>query len=319
MNNKKNIALIGVGRWGKNHLKTLSSIKEVDKIFVVDSNPNFDHQILSKYKNIVFFEDLNDLFIKNYNINGAIIATPPQTHYKIAKKCLLNNIHILIEKPVVETVSELDELNHIAKKNNNLIMAGHILLYHSAVKKIKEIIDQDVIGEIKFIHSQRLNFGVVRNDVDVFLSLAPHDISLVQFFLDNKKHISMSSNRSNFSKSLHDDYSSTLLKYDKDVSAQIDVGWFYPTKIQSLKIIGSKKIIIFDDISKIIKIVDMRINKNLQHFNSGEDVVDFNKSELPLTCEIKSFLSYFDAPDDCITGYNHTRSVIEIFEEYYKK
>ncbi len=318
MKNKKNIALIGVGRWGKNHLKTLSSIKDVNKIFVVDSNPNFDQQILSNYKNAVFFENLNKLFNKDYDINGAIIATPPQTHYEIAKKCLLNGLHVLIEKPVVETVSELDELNNIATKNKKLIMAGHILLYHSAIKKIKEIIDQGTIGEIKFIHSQRLNFGVVRNDIDVFLSLAPHDISLVQFFLDNKKYISMSSNRSNFSDSLQDDYSSTLLKYNGDVSAQIDVGWFYPTKIQSLKIIGSKKTIIFDDVSKIIKIIDMSINKNLEHFSNGEDIIDFDKSELPLTSEIKSFLSYFDAPDHCITGYSHTRNVIKIFEEYYK-
>ena len=89
-------------------------------------------------------------------------------------------------------------------------------------------------------------------------------------------------------------------------------------KTPSLKIIGSKKTIIFDDVSKIIKIIDMSINKNLEPFSNGEDIIDFDKSELPLTSEIKSFLSYFDAPDHCITGYSHTRNVIKIFEEYYK-
>ena len=316
---KKNIILFGLGRWGKNHLHTLNDNPMVESIFAIDPDLNQKNDLYKKYPNVLFFKSEDDLFIQNYKIDGAIIATPPQTHFEIAKKCLLNNIHVLIEKPVVETVSDLDQLNEIAKKNKKLIMAGHILLYHSAISKIKEVIDQGLIGDIKFIHCQRLNFGVVRNDVDVFLSLAPHDISLVQFFLNNSKHKSMSSNRSNFSQSVHDDYSSTLLKYDRGVSAQIDVGWFYPKKIQSLRIIGSKKIIVFDDVSKVVKIVDMSINKNLEHFNHGEELINFDKSELPLTREVKSFLSYFDKPDDCITGYIHTRNVIKIFEEYYKK
>ena len=316
---KKNIALIGVGRWGKNHLKTLASMSEVENIFIVDSNENFDLKILDSYKNVKFFRSLNSLFENENNIDGSIIATPPHTHFNIAKQCILNDIHVLIEKPVVETTSELDDLFKLANKRNKLIMAGHILLYHPAIQKIKKLIDKDIIGDIKFIHCQRLNFGVVRNDVDVFLSLAPHDISLIQYFLNEQKYLKIKKLESSFSLSQKNDYSSTLIEYPKKINAQIDVGWFYPEKIQSLKIIGSKKTIVFDDILKTIKVVEIKIDKDLNHINNGEEFINFDMNELPLTSELKSFISYFDNPEKCISGYNHTKNVIDIFENYYTK
>ena len=119
----------------------------------------------------------------NHKIDGAIIATPPNTHFKVAKQCLTNNIHVLVEKPMVESLKELDELNNLSKNNNKLLMSGHTYLYNSAIIKMKEIIEDNQIGDIMFIHSQRLNFGIMREETDVFLSLAPHDISLVQFFI----------------------------------------------------------------------------------------------------------------------------------------
>ncbi len=316
---KKNIALIGVGRWGKNHLKTLASISEVENIFVVDSNENFDLKILSSYSNVKFFKSLNSLLENENDIDGAIIATPPKTHFSVAKQCILNDIHVLIEKPVVETKRELKDLFILANERNKLIMAGHILLYHPAIQKIKRLIDKGIIGDIKFIHCQRLNFGVVRNDVDVFLSLAPHDISLVQYFLNEEKYLRIKKLESSFTLSQKNDYSSTLIEYPKKINAQIDVGWFYPQKIQCLKIIGSKKTIVFDDILKKIKVIEIKIDKDLNHINNGEEFVDFDMNELPLTSELKSFISYFDNPEKCISGYNHTKNVIDIFENYYSK
>ncbi len=316
---KKNIALIGVGRWGMNHLKTLDSISEVENIFVVDSNENFDLKILNSYSNVKFFTCLNSLLENENNIDGAIIATPPKTHFSIAKQCILNDIHVLIEKPVVETTNELDDLFKLASKRNKLIMAGHILLYHPAIQKIKKLIDKGLIVDIKFIHCQRLNFGVVRNDVDVFLSLAPHDISLVQYFLNEEKYLKINKLASSFTLSQKNDYSSTLIEYPKKINAQIDVGWFYPQKIQCLKIIGSKKTIVFDDILKKIKVIEIKIDKDLNHINNGEEFIDFDMNELPLTSELKSFISYFDNPEKCISGYSHTKNVIDIFENYYSK
>jgi len=316
--NSFNIVLFGVGYWGKNHLRELYHCEQVSQIFVIDPIIQNDNELVSSYKEVSFYKKFKDLKSKKEKIDGAIIATPPSTHFELGKLCLENGLHTLIEKPMTESISELDILNELALKNKKVLMSGHTYLYHPAIKEMKKIIDSGQIGDIMFIHSQRLNFGIMRKDVDVFSSLAPHDISLVQFFLNDNLHIKMNSNKSNFTFSPYDDFSSTLLEYDNNIFAQIDVSWYYPHKTRLLKVIGSKKTLVFDDTSKKIELFDIEIDKNYKHKNEGKIEIIFDKSIQPLKSEINHFLSYFKSPSDCITGYHHTKNVIKILEEYYK-
>lgn len=318
MKNSYNIVLFGVGYWGKNHLRELDNCQEVSKIFVIDPVAHNDNELLSSYKEVSFYKKFEDLKSKNEIIDGAIIATPPSTHFKLGKLCLENGLHTLIEKPMAESISELNILNELALKNKKVLMSGHTYLYHPAIKEMKKIIDSGKIGDIMFIHSQRLNFGIMRKDIDVFSSLAPHDISLVQFFLNDDLHIKINSNKSNFTFSPYDDFSSTLLEYDNNVFAQIDVSWYYPHKTRLLKVVGSKKTLVFDDTLKKIELFNLEIDKNYKHKNDGKIEIIFDKSIQPLKSEIDHFISYFKSPSDCITGYNHTKNVIKILEEYYK-
>jgi predicted dehydrogenase len=313
----KSIILFGVGYWGKNHLRELNANPLVSSILVVDPIVNKESDILQQYKNVNFYTTFEEALSKNKNIDGAIIATPPSTHFDIAKKCLENNLHVLIEKPMVETLKELDILNELAS-DNKVLMSGHTYLYNSAIKRMKEIIDSGEIGDIMFIHSQRLNFGIMREDTDVFLSLAPHDISLVQFFMNDEEYFKMSNSKSNFTFSPCDDFSSTHLTYKNNIFAQIDVSWYYPEKIRSLSIIGSKKTIVFDDVHKKILLHDLFIDNQYDHHNEGSKEINFDQSVSPLTHEINQFIMYFDKPAECITGYNHTKNVIKVLEKYYK-
>lgn len=316
-NNYKNVVLFGAGYWGKNHLRELNNCTSVSSIFVVDPFIDSNNSLRDLYPDTLFYDSLENLIIDNHKIDGAIIATPPNTHFEIAKQCLTRNIHVLVEKPMVESLKELEELNNLSKKNNKLLMSGHTYLYNPAIIKMKEIIKDNQIGDIMFIHSQRLNFGIMREETDVFLSLAPHDISLVQFFLNDQAHINLSNQKSNFTFSPHSDFSSTLLEYDNNVSAKIDVSWYYPEKIRSLKIIGTKKTLVFDDVLKTIKLHDISIKNDYSHNNNGIEEITFDSNISPLTNEIKEFLGYFSAPNECITGYEHTRNVIKVIEEYY--
>ena len=316
-NNYKNVVLFGAGYWGKNHLRELNNCTSVSTIFVVDPFIDSNNSLRDLYPDTLFYDSLENLIIDNHKIDGAIIATPPNTHFEIAKQCLKRNIHVLVEKPMVESLKELEELNNLSKKNNKLLMSGHTYLYNPAIIKMKEIIKDNQIGDIMFIHSQRLNFGIMREETDVFLSLAPHDISLVQFFLNDQAHINLSNQKSNFTFSPYSDFSSTLLEYDNNVSAKIDVSWYYPEKIRSLKIIGTKKTLVFDDVLKTIKLHDISIKNDYSHNNNGIEEITFDSNISPLTNEIKEFLGYFSAPNECITGYEHTRNVIKVIEEYY--
>tara|TARA_B100000674_G_scaffold484635_1_gene490284 strand:- start:16 stop:957 length:942 start_codon:yes stop_codon:yes gene_type:complete len=311
------IILFGIGYWGKNHLRELSNNDKVTSLVVVD--PFFESytDLMNKYSDVKFYHSFSDALAENKNIDGAVIATPPSTHFEITKKCLKNGIHVLVEKPMVESLDELKQLNEIAQ-NDLVLMSGHTYLYNPAIRKIKDIIDDGLIGKIMFIHSQRLNFGIMRKDVDVFLSLAPHDISLVQFFLNDQQHIKMIKNQSNYTFSPYDDFSSTHLKYKNNVYAQIDVSWYYPQKIRSLTIVGTKKTIIFDDVSKKILLYDINIDSNYNHINNEFKEIEFDKNISPLTNEIKHFIEYIKQPSECITGFNHTFNVINVIEEYYK-
>tara|TARA_B110000438_G_scaffold260695_1_gene270906 strand:+ start:7791 stop:8738 length:948 start_codon:yes stop_codon:yes gene_type:complete len=313
----KSIILFGVGYWGKNHLRELNANSFVSTILVVDPMVNNESDIVKQYKNVKFYNTFEEALSKNKNIDGAIVATPPATHFDIAKKCLNNNLHVLIEKPMVETVEELNILNELAGEKK-VLMSGHTYLYNPAIQQIKNIIQNGDIGEIMFIHSQRLNFGIMREDTDVFLSLAPHDISLVQFFMNDEKYISMSNNKSNFTFSPYSDFSSTHIEYNNNIFAQIDVSWYYPKKIRSLSIIGTKKTIVFDDVDKKILLHDISIDSKYNHQNNSFKEIDFDQSISPLTNEINHFLQYFDNPSDCITGYSHTKNVIKVLERYYK-
>lgn len=315
---KKSIILFGIGYWGKNHLRELDSNKKVKTVYVVDPLWAENIELAKNYPNVLFFNSFEEI-LKHHieTIDGAIIATPPSTHFDIAKKCLENNLHVLIEKPMVETLKELDILNKLAG-DNKVLMSGHTYLYNPAIKCMKEIIDSDKIGDIMFIHSQRLNFGIMREDTDVFLSLAPHDISLVQFFMNDAEYINMSNHKSNFTFSPHDDFSSTRLEYDKNVFAKIDVSWYYPHKIRSLTVVGTKKTIVFDDVQKKLFLYDISIDRHYHHHNDSFSDIKFDTGISPLTNEINHFIEYFNEPSKCITGYDHTKNVIKVIEEYYQ-
>jgi len=314
---QKSIILFGVGYWGKNHLRELSSNKRVKSVFVVDPYYDMNPDLVKDYPDVIFFKSYDDFLNQHVKADGAIIATPPSTHFDIAKKCLENNLHVLIEKPMVETLKELDILNKLAG-DNKVLMSGHTYLYNPAIKCMKEIIDSDEIGDIMFIHSQRLNFGIMREDTDVFLSLAPHDISLVQFFMNDTEYINMSNHKSNFTFSPCDDFSSIHLTYKNNIFAQIDVSWYYPEKIRSLSIIGSKKTIVFDDVQKKLFLHDISIDRHYHHHNDSFSDIKFDTEISPLTNEINHFIGYFNEPSKCITGYHHTKNVIKVIEEYYQ-
>ena len=314
---QKKIILFGVGYWGKNHLRELSSSKKVSSVFVVDPLYDQDIDLVKNYPNINFFKSFDEILDKQIKADGAIIATPPHTHFDIAKDCLNNDLHVLVEKPMVEKLSQLEQLKEISQ--NHLLMSGHTYLYNPAITKIKEIVDSGILGDIMFIHSQRLNFGIMRDNIDVFESLAPHDISLVQFFMNDQSYLKISHEKSNYTFSPYNDFSSTHIEYKDNVYAKIDVSWYYPEKIRKLSIIGSKKTIVFDDVDKKILIHNKEVNPNYKHINEGSELVTFNDELSPLTNEINNFIDYFDEPSRCITGYTHTKNVIRVLEDYNKK
>ena len=293
MKNRKKICVVGAGNWGKNHISTLHEIGCL--VGMVDTDESTIFKVKKKYDNILCFKSLDEALQEKFD--GFIVATPASTHYKIAKKIIENRFPLLVEKPFTLNLKDAKKLNEMAKKNKVNLMVGHLLLFHPAFIKIKEMINQKMIGEIQYIYSNRLNLGKVRTEENVFWSLAPHDISLFQFFI-NKFPISINSNGVDVNNRGIHDTSLTTIEYPSGVMGHIFVSWLHPFKEHRFIVIGSKGMIHFEDSKENKPLIFY--NKNVEWKenipvakNGNSELISFD-NELPLKAELKYFINHLN-------------------------
>lgn len=307
----KKICVVGGGYWGKNHIKTLYDMGYLGGIAETDKNRLDEH--LSKYA-VKGFSNLDDAIIEKFD--GYILATPAITHYPIAKKLLENGLNVLIEKPMTLSSEHSSELIQTAEKSNAQIMVGHVLLFHPAIKKIKELMDDGKIGKLYYAYSNRLNFGKVRTEENVFWSFAPHDISVLNYLIGSPV---LDINAKGY-KFLQDDiYDVTMaqLIYPENVHAHIFVSWLHPFKEQRLVVVGEKGMISFEDSS-----TDKNILYYKKHVEWDEDlpvleeepdeVISYEK-RLPLTEELKYFIENLDGNIEIANGQSGLE-VVKVLE-----
>jgi UDP-2-acetamido-3-amino-2,3-dideoxy-glucuronate N-acetyltransferase len=240
----KKICVIGGGRWGQNHIRTLASMGNLAAI--VDSDSSKIETYRNKYSEAVFYTDFKAAIKQRYD--GYVVATPAETHCQIAKQILGNRLNVLVEKPMTLTSVHAQELVALAEEKGVTLMVGHILLFHPAIKKIKEVIDSGKIGELHYIYSTRLNFGTVRTEENVFWSFAPHDISVLNYLTGNNA-VKIEAKSSTFLQGNIPDVTLAQLAYPNNVQAHIFVSWLHPFKEQRLVIVGSKGMLSFEDSS----------------------------------------------------------------------
>ena len=177
----RNICVVGAGYWGKNHIRTLNRLDALKGIVDLDNHTLSRYS--GKYPDVNVHLSIEDALLEDYN--GFIVATPANTHFDIAKVIINNQKHLLIEKPMTLSVEEARELVVLSEQKEITAMVGHVLLFHPAVNKIKELIENGEIGDLQYIYSNRLNLGKVRTEENVFWSLAPHDIAIFQYLTDS--------------------------------------------------------------------------------------------------------------------------------------
>ena len=238
--------MVGAGYWGKNHIHTLHALGLLGGI--VESDREVLSYFAKKYSGVHTYENINDA-LKNEEFHGFTIATPAETHYDISKQIIQSKKHVLIEKPLTLNIEHALELVDLAGKYGVNLMVGHVLLFHPAIQKIKEIICEGKIGKLQYIYSNRLNLGQVRTKENVFWSLAPHDISIFQYFTESYPEEIRAMGSTFLQKGIQDS-TITHLKYPDNVEGHIFVSWLHPFKEHHLVVIGSEAMISFDDSSK---------------------------------------------------------------------
>jgi len=325
-----NVAQIGVGYWGPNLLRNLVANPNCKISKVCDLSEERQEFVQSFYPSIVVTDKIEEI-ISDDSLDAVIIATPVFTHFELAVKCLEVGKHILVEKPMATTSKEVEKIKVMADKKGLVAMVGHTFLFNSAVRYVKTLIDSGDLGDVRYIYSQRINLGRIRKDVDALWNLAPHDISIIQYWLDEPSPLSIFRNGVSYVQKGIDDVVFLTIKYPGDVMANIHVSWLDPQKIRKMTIVGSKKMVVYNDISdNKITIYDKGIDrmavlgKNMDFddlssfsFNhrSGDVVMPKISWQEPLKTEIAHFIDCIESGTTCLTGADHAMKVVEILEK----
>jgi len=268
---------------------------------IVDSDQSRIQHFRELYKDVKFYDTVEDSF--NNSFDGYVISTPAATHFQITKKIIHNKYHVLVEKPLALNVNDASELNELAQKNGVNLMVGHLLLFHPAILKIKQMISGGEIGELQYLYSNRLNLGTIRSEENILWSFAPHDISIFQFLVENFP-VEVLSRGGIFLQSGVHDTTMTVLKYPENIVGHIFVSWLHPFKEHRLVVIGSKGMISYDDSSN-----DKKLNFHDKTINISDGVptkiegqtqeIDYHR-EMPLDRELQYFVEHLDgSPIEC--------------------
>ncbi len=243
--------LIGTGYWGSIIFNTLNKITK-KKILTYDINKKNNVLLKKKFGNKVVISKNVEEILECRNIKNIILATHPSVNYYLAKKFLNNKKNIFIEKPIVKEQKKMKKLIYLAKKNNVILMGGYIYLYNSYIKKIKKLLNKKILGKIKFIEINRKNLGPIRNEVSAHIDLGSHDLSILLYLFDKNVKLLNIETKKILKKSVSD--ISTMNLKIGNILCDINSSWLNPTKERRLLIIGSKKMLIFDEMETVNKL-----------------------------------------------------------------
>ncbi len=240
------IAVIGSGYWGKNLVRNFHQLGALK--LVCDKNDTVLEDFKKQYPNVDVCSAFTDVLGRN-DIKGIAISTPAETHFNLAREALSDGKHVFVEKPLALTVEEGQQLIKLAEQKQLILMVGHILHYHPAVNKLKELIDSGELGKIQYIYSNRLNIGKIRAEENILWSFAPHDISTILMFLGEMPESACATGGSYLQHHIPDT-TLTTLDFRSGVKAHIFVSWLHPFKEQKMVVVGDKKMAVFDDVGR---------------------------------------------------------------------
>jgi predicted dehydrogenase len=323
------LAQFGCGYWGPNLLRNFSAVDACDVRYVVDSSPERRAFVESNFPRTQAV-DSTEAILNDKDVRAVIIATPAGTHFNLAKRALEAGKHVFVEKPLATKVSEVNELDQAAQARSLVVMAGHTFIYNPAVRFVKGLIDRGELGEIRYIYSQRLNLGRIRSDIDALWNFAPHDISIIQYWLGNQEPVSVSRRGMAYMQEGIDDVVFLNLEYTSKIIASVHVSWLDPQKVRKMIVVGSHKMVIYDDIAENkIAIYDKGIDKRAilgEHmdfdqprpqqfdYRSGDILFPQIKFTEPLRVEAEHFRDCVLKGQQPLTGIAHARTVVSILE-----
>jgi predicted dehydrogenase len=293
------VGVVGCGYWGPNLVRNLRQASDCQLKVICDaSEPRLSHmrRLFPEVATTHKFKDL----LEDSQLDAIVIATPARLHYQMAKEVLNVGKHVFIEKPMARTEAEAAELESLARRQGLALMVGHTFLFSPAVRRMKEIIDAGDIGEVQYISARRLNLGLFQKDINVAWDLAPHDISILLHLLEELP-ISVACQGSSHITRGVEDVTMMHLGFRKNRCAFIQNSWLDPKKVRQMTVIGSQRMIVYDDTEPLekLKIYDARVEVPPHYdtfaeftysYHYGDSYVPYIKQEEPLKLECQHFI-----------------------------
>ncbi len=321
------VAQIGVGYWGPNLLRNLVMHAEVQVVCAVDRSAERQAFVRALYPAVRTSAEAGDV-LDDPTVEAVVIATPVATHFPLVCRALEAGKHVLVEKPMARSVEEVRTIQRLAQAAGRVAMVGDTFLYNNAVRFLKELVDSGTLGTVRYITSQRVNLGRVRSDVDALWNFAPHDISIIQYLLDYPQPVAARRWGMAYIQDGIDDVTFLHVTYPHKTMAHIHVSWLDPLKTRTMTVVGSKKMVVYDDIDvHKIAIYDKGVEPRAVlgqrmdfdrpghirfDYRSGDVLLPRIEAREPLRVEIEHFVDCVRGRASCLTGPEHAASVLGV-------
>src|ERR1043166_2006041 len=323
MKSRINIGVVGCGYWGPNLLRNFRALPDCDAKVICDLNIKRVKHLKTLHPGVELCTDFEEI-VARPDLDALVIATSAKSHFAMAKQSLTAGKHTFIEKPMATSVAECEELIQLAASRGVTLMVGHTFLYSAPVRHIKKIIEAGEIGEIRYISARRLNLGLFQRNINVAWDLAPHDISILLYVTGMLPRTVNCQGNSHVTRGV-EDVTNLCMSFDSGVFATIQNSWLDPRKVREMKIVGSRKMIVYDDVQQLekVRIYDMRV-ETPEHYDTfaefhfsyhyGDSHIPFIKQEEPLKVECQHFLECIRTGQRPLTDGIHGAEVVRILE-----
>jgi predicted dehydrogenase len=291
------VGVIGCGYWGPQLIRNFYDLPSAQLVGVADPRPDRLDHVRHRYRGAQVFGDHRALL--DTDVEAIVIATPIQTHYRLARDAILAGKHVLVEKPMTANVAEAMELILLARAAGVTLMSGHTFLYNPAVQALRNLVEGGELGKVYYVDAARLSLGLFQSQVNVLWDLAPHDISILSYVLDEKPVAVSARGSACVQPTVHDVAYLDLL-YEGGVSAHVHVSWLDPAKVRRITVVGDRKMAVYNDVALVekIRVYDKGVKPPAtdtfgefqMSYRNGEITIPFIPWQEPLKLECEHFI-----------------------------
>ncbi len=314
--------MVGGGYWGSKHVRTLFALDSVDTVVLVEPRPDRVSNLLRVFPRLTTFPDLDSALD---DVDAVVIATPPTTHAPLALRAIEAGKHVMVEKPFATRLEDALAMQSAAADRGVTLMVGHTFEYHAAVWLLREMVDAGDLGDLYYVDTARLNLGLYQHDANVVVDLAPHDISILNYVLRSRP-VAVESWGSRHAHRRLEDIAYLRLFYESpEVIANVHVSWLDPCKVRRMTLVGSSKMVVFDDLAteERIRVHNKGVVESLESldlsmppmsYRYGEVVAPYLVVNEPLAIEDEHFVDCVLTGMTPLTGADSGVAVVEVLE-----